>query len=430
MGGGETMRGDEVRDTAALLGTALGELADVAAAVHHSLAERVFGLLGAPGAPVRAMHDAIAGVAYGSARLGVRVVPSAAGGVASAMRSPEAQSALDAARGRFAFGAINGFWGDRLAEQLPSLAPPMRLRTHEGRLRRAPVNVVHDVGAAATGRVVVFLHGLCESDLSWWLGAEKHWGERNVTYGSLLRDADGWTPLYLSYNSGLHISANGRELADQLETLATSWPVPLTEIALVGHSMGGLVARSAGHQGTEFGHAWVSALRHIVGLGVPHLGAPLERFVNAGTHALDRLPETRPFATWLNRRSVGIKDLRYGAVLEADWVGVDPDERLRDRCTPATLLPGVAYSCVSATLSRNPHGILAHDLLVAHSSSTGAGRTRRIEFDPQRSFHLGRKHHFALLGDPLVYDQLRHWLAGADGAALPKDSPVMDWPEA
>ncbi|PZS14081.1 MAG: hypothetical protein DLM57_15280 [Pseudonocardiales bacterium] len=414
------MRGDEVRDTGALLGTALGELADIAADVHSSLAGRVFGLLGVPASPVRAMHDAIAAVAYGSARLGVRLAPAAVGTVAGALSNPAAESALDAARGRFALGAINGFWGDRLAEQRPSLAPPMRLRTHEGRLRRAPANVVHDVGDGATGRIVVFLHGLCENDLSWWLGAEKNWGDRGVTYGSLLCDADRWTPLYLSYNSGLHISANGRELAGQLDELATGWPVPITEIALVGHSMGGLVARSAGHQGAALGQAWVSALRHIVGLGAPHLGAPLERFVNAGTHSLARLPETRPFATWLNRRSVGIKDLRYGAVLEDDWLGVDPDERLRDRCTAATLLPGVAYSCASATLSRHPRGLLAHDLLVAHSSSTGNGRTRRIDFDPDRSFHMGRKHHFDLLGDPLVYDQLRRWLAGADGAAPPK----------
>ena len=419
------MRGDEVRDTGALVGTTLGELAEVARDVHRCLAERAFGLLGERVLPVRLLHDAISGFAYASARLGVRALPSAAGAVAGAFSNPAAESALDATRGRFAFGALSGFWGDRLAEQRPSLAPPMRLRTHDGPLRRLPANVVHDVGDTATGRVVVFLHGLCENDLSWWLGAEKHWGDRRVTYGSLLRDADGWTPLYLSYNSGLHISANGRELAEHLDDLVAGWPVPVTQIAMVGHSMGGLVARSAGHQGVALGHAWAMALRHIVGLGVPHLGAPLERFVNAGTHTLARLPETRPFATWLNRRSVGIKDLRYGAVLEDDWFGIDPDERLRDRCTPATLLPGVAYSCVSATLSRTPRGILAHDLLVAHSSSTGNGRTRRIEFDPDHSFHMGRKHHFDLLGDPLVHDQLRGWLTGADGAVPPKDAPSV-----
>jgi pimeloyl-ACP methyl ester carboxylesterase len=268
----------------------------------------------------------------------------------------------------------------------------------------------------------VFIHGLCETDLCWSFAAERRWGDRTCTYGSRLRDDDGWTPLYLNFNTGLRVSANGRELAEQLEELVRLWPVDVREIALVGHSLGGLVARSAAHQADELGHAWRDSLRHIVGLGAPHLGAPLERFANWGTHRLARLPETRPFATWLNRRSVGIKDLRYGAVLEQDWLGHDPDELLTDRCTPATLLPGVAYSVASATLSREPHGLLAHDLLVQHSSAHGIGPVRSIPFDRERTFHLGgRKHHFDLLADARVYDQLRTWLAGADGAGRTAD---------
>jgi pimeloyl-ACP methyl ester carboxylesterase len=232
----------------------------------------------------------------------------------------------------------------------------------------------------------------------------------------MLRE-DGWTPLYLNFNTGQHISQNALELAGQLEELVAAWPVPVTEIALVGHSLGGLVARSAAQQGEAHGHAWITPLRHVVGLGTPHLGAPLERFANWGTHRLGRWPETRPFATWLNRRSVGIKDLRYGALLEEDWVGFDPDELLTDHCTDAVLLPGVAYSVASATLSREPHGIFATDLLVQHSSAHGIGKVRSIPFDRSRTFHLGgRKHHFDLLADRQVYDQLRSWLAGADGA--------------
>jgi pimeloyl-ACP methyl ester carboxylesterase len=228
---------------------------------------------------------------------------------------------------------------------------------------------------------------------------------------------DGWTPVYVNFNTGLHVSANARELADLLEQLVAAWPVPVTEIALVGHSLGGLVARSAAHQADALGHAWRRPLRHVVGLGTPHLGAPLERFTNWGTHHLGRWPETRPFAALLNRRSVGIKDLRYGALLEEDWLGFDPDELLTDHCTEATLLPGVAYSVASATLSREPEGIFATDLLVQHGSAHGIGKVRSIPFDRARSFHLGgRKHHFDLLADQQVYDQLRGWLAGADGA--------------
>jgi pimeloyl-ACP methyl ester carboxylesterase len=287
----------------------------------------------------------------------------------------------------------------------------MRMRTHDGPLRRIAPNLAFDAGAKATGRIVVFVHGLCETDLCWWFGAARHWDDPRVTFGSKLRDDDGWTPLYVNYNSGLHISDNGRELSEQLETLVETWPVPVDEIALVGHSMGGLIARSAAHQADESHQSWVRSLTHIVGLGAPHLGAPLERLVSRGTYAMSRLPETKPFADWLNRRSVGIKDLRYGAILEADWQGFDPDTCLDDRCTDATLLPGVLYSVASATLSTNPEGFWAQDLLVQHASAHGIGPTRSIPFDPERSLHLGGKNHFDLLGDPLVYAKLREWLS-------------------
>lgn len=412
------MQRAEIRDTGCMVGTALDEVAELTRDVHRACAERVFGLLGPAAAPVRLLHDAVAATAYGSTRLGVRLLPTVAGLVAAETTKPSADSLHDSPRWQFALSALSGFWGDRLAEQRASLAPAMTMRTHEGRLRRLPGNVVHDV-TAPTGRLVVFVHGLCENDRFWWYGARRNWADADVSYGSLLRDERGWTPLYLHYNTGLRISENGRLLADYLDALTARWPVPITEVALVGHSMGGLIARSAAHTAADRDLGWVRALRHVVGLGAPHLGAPLERWVNSGTHAMARLPETRPVARWLNRRSVGIKDLRHGSVVEADWAGVDPDDRL-DRCTPATLLPGVAYSMISATLSRDPHGALAHDLLVEHVSAHGTGRpaaTRRIEFEADRLFHVGHRTHFHLLDDPTVYERLRSWLDGADGAA-------------
>jgi pimeloyl-ACP methyl ester carboxylesterase len=415
------MRADEMRDAGSLAGTALAEIADVARGVHTALAGRLFALAGKPAEPIRLMHDGIAAIAYGSTKLGMKYLPPAVGLVAGNAQDPTAESAHEAPRGRFVLGAISGFWGDRIIEKQPALAPQMRMRLHGGRLRHVPANLAADAAATgqATGRLVIFAHGLCETDLCWSFAAERRWGDRTCTYGSMLRDTDGWTPIYLNVNTGVRISQNGLELAEMLEDLVAVWPVEVTEIALVGHSLGGLIIRSAAHQGAKHDHAWIKPLRHVVGLGTPHLGAPLERFVNWGTHRLDRLPETQPFATWLNRRSVGIKDLRYGAIVEEDWVGFDPDELLTDRCTPATLLPGVAYSVASATLSREPEGLFAFDLLVQHSSAHGIGKVRSIPFDRERTFHLGgRKHHFDLLADSTVYEQLRSWLAGADGGGM------------
>ncbi len=418
------MRADEFRDSAEVGGTALAEIADLVNEVHGAVSTRLFDLVGPVGAPARALHDAVSAVAFGSTRLGLRTIPAVGGIVAAALRRPSADSVADTVRGHFALGALNGWMGDRLAAEGRSLAADMTLRTRTGRLRCTAENVVHDLGGEVSGRIVVFAHGLCGNDRAWGMGAEKNFGDHRVTYGSLLREEDGWTPLYLNYNSGLHISDNGHRLAESLESVVAYWPVPVTEIALVGHSMGGLVVRSAAHQAAADELSWVRALRHIVGLGTPHLGAPLERFTNARMHALARLPETRPFATYLNRRSAGIKDLRYGSVVEQDWSGFDPDERLTDRCTPPSLLPDVAYSMAAATLSREPNGLLAHDLFVHHLSAHGAGSNRRMGFAQDRLFHLGGRHHFHLLSDPLVYRQLRSWLAGADGATPPNRDAV------
>lgn len=406
------MQPAEIRDSGALLGTALGEVAEMVRDVHKAVAGRLFGLLGESAAPVKIAHDSISAVVYGSTRLGVKAIPAAVGAAASVFRDPSSESIDTNPRGHFTLSAINGFWGDRLATQRPSLAPVFSMRTHDGELRRVTDNLIHDLrseATACTDKVIVFVHGLCETDRYWAYGAEKHYGERAVTFGSMLRESDGWTPLYAEYNSGLHISENGRHVAEYLDSLLASWPVPVTEVALVGHSMGGLVVRSAAHQAHETGMAWASSLRHVIGLGAPHHGAPLEQFVNRGTHAMAKLPETLPFAQWLNRRSVGIKDLRHGAVLESDWFGVDPEDRL-DRCNPASLLPGVQYSMVSATLSRNPEGLFAHDLLVQHASAHGTGKNRRIDFDVDRLFHIGRRTHFDLLIDPDIYAAIRGWL--------------------
>lgn len=406
-----------MRDGGAELGTALCDIAGIARDVHKAVAGRIFRALGPVGRPAKLLHDAISCTAYAGSRLGVRAVPAAAGAIAARSARGDLDAYADTPRGHFAISALNGFWGDRLADERAALAPVLRVRTHDGALRQMPGNVVDDVDDP-TGKLVFFLHGLCETDRYWWYGAQKSWGDPRVTYGSLLRAERGWTPLYVHYNTGLHISENGRRFAGYLETLIDRWPVPVSEIALVGHSMGGLVARSAAHQADERGLVWVAALRHVVGLGTPHLGAPLERWVNAGTHAMARLPETRPFALWLNRRSVGIKDLRHGCVVEADWSGYDPDDPT-DNVTPATLLPGVAYSMVSATLSERPDGRLANDLLVEHISAHGTGRpnaARRIEFEVDRLFHVGRRTHFHLLDDREIYPRLRAWLDGADGA--------------
>jgi len=262
----------------------------------------------------------------------------------------------------------------------------------------------------------VFVHGLCETDEAWRIVPVVRDELHRGSYGTRLREDLGYTPLYLRYNTGLHISDNGRRLSELLDDVVRSWPVAVEEVVLVGHSMGGLVARSACHYGDRDGAVWTRSLRHVFCLGSPHLGAPLEKAANAAGYALARLPETRPLARIVNGRSVGIKDLRFGSCVEEDWCDCDADEFMKDRCREVPFLDCATYYFVGATLSRSqdsPIGSLVGDLLVRYPSASGAGRKRRIPFTIDHGRHVGGANHFQLLNHPAVYEQIHGWLSTA-----------------
>jgi pimeloyl-ACP methyl ester carboxylesterase len=280
----------------------------------------------------------------------------------------------------------------------------------------------------ATARLVVFLHGLMGNEFYWdWGGA--HPGD---SYGARLASDLGWTPIYLRYNTGLHVSENGLSVAALLEELVRAWPVEVQEIALVGHSMGGLIARSACHQASESSRGWTERVRHVVSLGTPHMGAPLEQGAHVAAEALHALPETRMLGAFLRRRSAGIRDLRHGSLVDEDWRGRDPNALRAAACKEVPLLQGATHFFVSATITRSPShplGRVLGDILVLVPSATGRGRTRRIPFQAEHGHHVSPAHHLALLNHPQVYERLREWLehpgGGADAAMAGRSSSAV-----
>jgi len=387
------VRGTEVKAAGELAGAALGGATGIVCDVQRGVSRRVFGLLGGIAAPVRMAHDGITGAVHASVRAGMRAVPSGGGRALALTAPPRAAALADSRPGALALGALNGMWGDRIERDHAPLALGMDLR-HDG---------------AETARIAVFVHGLCETDTAWRLGG-------GPTYGERLRTDLGHTPVYARYNTGRHISDNGRALAAALEALVDGWPVPVEELVLVGHSMGGLVARSACHYGERDGMGWTEQLRHVFSLGSPHMGAPLERAVARGSQWLSRLPETAPLARLLTVRSAGVKDLRYGACLEDDWSGLDPDEWGPDRCADFPFLPTATYYYVGATLARDkdsPLGRIVGDLLVQFPSASGDGPLRKLAFEIDKGLHLGGVNHLQLLNHPRVYEQMLGWLRRA-----------------
>ena len=150
---------------------------------------------------------------------------------------------------------LNGVLGDHLAASGNPLAIPMTLRHDGGALTLQAAALAQSLPQARP-RVLLLLHGLCMHP--------GQWRRNGHDYGSALAAEGDCTVLHLHYNSGRHISTNGRAFADLLETVVKQWPVPLAELAIIGHSMGGLVSRSACHYGRLSGHDWPRHLRKLV----------------------------------------------------------------------------------------------------------------------------------------------------------------------
>ena len=390
----------DLRGAAQLTTDAVDGLTSLVEAMHA----RIASLPGVPVAPDE-RTSGITGLVYKSVRGVTRVV----GGSVDALLGwlgPTLAAAgvgsLPQAEREAVVAALNGVLGDHLAATDNPLAITMAFR-HQGKplvLDRFAMRLrLRDAGP----RPLVLLHGRCMSDLQW---------QRNGhDQGSALAREAGYTPVYLHYNSGLSISTNGRILAQQMERLLDAWPVPIERMAMIGHSMGGLVARSALHHAVLIQRGalrWPGRVDDLVCLGTPHQGAPLE----AAGHGVDVLLSTAPYAAPLARlgkmRSAGINDLRHGNIVNSSGDGTQrPD---------AVPLPSGAR-CYAVAASLGPKGgslkeHLLGDGLVPVASALGQHRepARRLAFDRERQTVVHATGHLDLLASVEVFDLLRNWL--------------------
>lgn len=385
-----------------------------------SITGRVFDAIGPASAPVKVLHDGLTRSVYAIVAGAHAVVPRV--GAAAAFERSQRRNAdplpniwTPRSRSARVLGALNGLKGDTVADQYPDLAFPMTLRDHT--IGGDVILTKDGLSAAypeAVDRIAIFVHGLCETDRSWWDGATRHHGEPSISYGALLQADLGHTPIYLRYNSGLPIADNGRSLAELLEYVVDAWPVPVRDIVLIGHSLGGLVIRSACHQADDHGRQWTDLVRHVICVGTPHFGAPLERGVDRLVPFLARIPEMHSVASFLHTRSAGVKDLGHGVYIIDEYHGDNPDEYLDHRRREVPFLASATYCFVGATVTRDRHhpfGHLVGDLMVRYPSASGSNRHRNIPFELEHGAHVGGINHFDLLNHPTVYEHLHRWLS-------------------
>jgi hypothetical protein len=245
------MREAEVRSLGAIAAASIARPSTVAREVHGAVAGRVFSALGPIGIAARAIHDRASAVVYRGVGAALPLIPRAAGAAVARASGPDARALADSPNGSLALAVLNGFAGDRLVRDHPALGLELELRERGGSVAVEPAALAAAY-PGATERLVVFVHGLCETETAWRLGVPG--AAPRPTYGELLREELGFTPIYVRYNTGLHVSDNGRRLASTLEGLVRAWPVEAREIALIGHSMGGLVGDLLVHYASASGH--------------------------------------------------------------------------------------------------------------------------------------------------------------------------------
>jgi len=367
----------------------------------EALQNRIACSPGILGTPVQKLTSVFAPVVFNGVRAVTRLASDTTD-VALTQLAPELDKGSSSER-EAVLAAVNGIMGDYLASTGNPLAITMRLRCNG-----QPLTLERQALAAAFSqprdKLVVFVHGLCMNDLEWTRSGRD--------FGVAMARDLGYTPVYLHYNSGLHTSTNGRAFATLLEALLREWPTPLKEFAIIAHSMGGLVSRSAYHYGISEGQTWPQQLHKLIFLGTPHHGALLERGGHWLNVCLGLTAYTAPFARLAKLRSAGITDLRYGNLLDEDWQGIDRFEPTHDQRHAVPLPKGVSCYAIAADMGSQSNKLLG-DGMVTVNSALGYHEDPRLKlsFAPARQWIAYGINHWDLLNQSAVYKQIRRWIA-------------------
>lgn len=387
---------DQLRGVTRLAVEATQNVTDLVETMHHTIG-------GGPeilGRPWERVTKLLTAPTYGAIRGVTNIVGASLDRMVSECEPLLSQPGVD--RGVF-LAALNGVIGDYLVQSESPLAMEMRF-CHKGKalvLTREALAEAFPEG----GRLLILLHGSSLDESSWLRQGHNH-GEALAADLQLI-------PIYLRYNTGRHISENGRAFAELLTQLSAAWPRPLDDLIFLGHSMGGLVARSACGIAETEGLPWRAHLRALITLGSPHHGAPWERLGNWVDTLLGISRYSVPLSRLGKLRSAGVTDLRYGNVLDTDWKDRDRFARGGDPRSALPLPAGVACFAIAGSRSREPAPVMASDGIVPVDSALGHHKNPafQLAFAPDHTWVALGTSHLGLLGSPAVYEKIREWLS-------------------
>ena len=356
-----------------------------------------------PSTPAQKLVTDVSSLAFKTIRLATQLI---SGGVDKGLEKlePLLNDNKSSEEREAILAVLNGVIGDYLEEKQNPLAIPMQLKWNGQPL-------VHHLnknnnGFTKTNKILLMVHGSAMNDLQW--------KNNDFDIGRALAEELNMTPIYLHYNSGRHISTNGKELNLLLEELVENWNQPLESVCILAHSMGGLVSRSAIHYGSQTQQTWIKYLQKAVFLGTPHHGALLEQAGNYIELILGNTPYVKPFARLAKIRSAGVTDLRYGNIVDEDWEGLDRFEMNGDTRKYIPLPTGIdCYNIVAikGIESKDWKNRLIGDGLVPIGSALGKhkNKTKDLKFPAANNWILKESTHMDLLRKVEVLGQIKQW---------------------
>jgi pimeloyl-ACP methyl ester carboxylesterase len=390
----------DIRGAGNLTIDAITGITDLIEAMHHKIAS-LGGILGRPN---QNRMTGITGMVYRNIRTVSGLVGSGIDLLLKQFSSLLGEKCSSPER-EVVLAALNGVLGDHLAARNNPLTIPMQFRRNGVSLAIGD-QAFDEAVRQSDGKIALMVHGSCMNDLQW--------NRQGHDHGAALAHDLGYLPVYLHYNTGLHVSQNGREFAGLIEVFIKQLPQPI-ELVIIAHSMGGLVSRSACHYGKIAGHSWLNHLLKIVFLGTPHHGAPLERAGNWIDVILEISPYSAPFSRLGKIRSAGITDLRYGNILDEDWKGRDRFECSTDHRSAVPLPDDLQCYTIAATTSRELSTLgdqLIGDGLVSLNSALGRHKNGDLNllFPETHQWIARDMNHLDLLNRPEVYETIKKWL--------------------
>jgi len=353
-----------------------------------------------PSTPIQNLITNFSGITFNSIRKSTQFIGSGIDKLLGTLNSVFGEITSTNEREIFC-SIVNGVIGDYLEEKENPLKITMQFR-HQTKTIPLTSSGIKSIYPDVSGKILLMVHGSCMNDIQWTRKEHNH--------GIRLAKELNKTPIYLYYNSGRHISTNGQSFNELLERLMLNWPVPIEELIIVGHSMGGLVTRSAVHYGFKQKKLWTKHLKKIIFLGSPHQGSPLERAGKQLEDFLESFPYSKILARLGKIRSAGVTDLRYGYLVDEDWQAIDPTKK---QMIP--LPEGVDCYSIAACIGKAKKSVFSEligDKLVDVKSALGQHENsdKNLNFKKENTFIAYENNHLDLLSNLEIYNKMKDWL--------------------